>query len=110
MTCEETLEALLPALLRRSPGAVGEGAVLQIVVPDVAGCRYHYTFAGGDVAVQKGVSDRVDLTLSLVSADLARLFEGALDVEHAVRTRRMKVMGDESLLLALSDAVAGRQP
>src|SRR5687768_1629441 len=107
-TCHDTLSTVLPSLLRRSPGAVAEGVVLQLVVPDHEDCRYFYTFAKDDVLVTKGVSDKVDLTLSLVSEDLARFLDASLDIEHALRTRRMKVMGDESLLLALAAAVRGR--
>ena len=107
-TCEETLETLLPALLRRNPGAVAAGAVVQFIVPDQKTCRYFYTFERDDVVVGKGVSDKVDLTLSLVSEDLERFLDSTLDVDHALRTQRMKVMGDASLLLGLAAALAGR--
>jgi alkyl sulfatase BDS1-like metallo-beta-lactamase superfamily hydrolase len=106
-TCEETLETVLPALLRRNPGAVADGSIVQFIVPDQQACRYFYTFRQKGVVVDKGLSDRVDLTLSLVSEDLGRFLDATLDFEHAVRTQRMKVMGDAELLLALASALAG---
>lgn len=107
-TCEETLSTIVPALLRRSPGAVKAGTVVQLIVPDVAACRYFYTWSDDDVAVGQGLSDRVDLTLSFVSEDLARLLEDALDMEHALATKRVKVMGDVELLLPIAAALAGQ--
>lgn len=113
-TCEETLETLLPALLRRNPGAMADlatrGAVVQFIVPDNKACRYYYTFeTPSRLVVGKGVSDRVDLTLSLVSEDLEKFLESTLDFDHALRTQRVKVMGDASLLLGLAAALAGRK-
>lgn len=122
-TCEETLETLLPALLRRNPGAMADlatrGAVVQFIVPDNKACRYFYAFetdaaaaSGSDAArlvVGKGVSDKVDLTLSFVSEDLEKFVESTLDFDHALRTKRVKVMGDASLLLGLAAALAGRK-
>lgn len=119
-TCEETLETLLPALLRRNPGAMADlatrGAVVQFIVPDNKACRYFYTFetvmeakAPARLVVGKGVSDEVDLTLSLVTEDLEKFLQSTLDFDHALRTQRVKVMGDASLLLGLAAALAGRK-
>lgn len=106
-TCEETLKTILPALLRRNPGAVAAGTVVQLIVPDVSKCRYFYTWQRDDVVVQQGVSDKVDLTLSVVSEDLGRFLDSSLDMEHAVKLRRVKVMGDVELLLPIASALAG---
>lgn len=113
-TCEETLETLLPALLRRNHGALADlstrGVVVQFIVPDNKACRYFYSFEGdAKLVVGKGVSDKVDLTLSMVSEDLEKFFDSTLDFDHALRTQRVKVMGDASLLLNIAAALAGRQ-
>src|SRR4051812_31291358 len=110
-TCEETLETLLPALLRRHPAALADlatrGAVVQFIVPDNRKCRYFYSFEGdARLVVGKGVSDRVDLTLSFVSEDLEKFVDSTLDFDHALRTQRVKVMGDASLLLGIAAALA----
>jgi hypothetical protein len=112
-TCEETLETVLPALLRRNPGALADlatrGAVVQFIVPDKKTCRFFYSFEGdARLVVGKGVSDRVDLTLSMVSEDLEKFLDSTLDFDHALRTQRVKVMGDASLLLGIAAALAGR--
>jgi hypothetical protein len=107
-TCEETLKTVLPALLRRDPGAVTAGTVVQFIVPDVAKCRYFYTWQRDDVVVSQGVSDKVDLTLSVISEDLPRFLDSSLDMEHAVKLRRVKVMGDVELLLPIASALQAR--
>ena len=108
MTSEETLETVLPALLRRDPRALAEGTVVQLIVPDDK-ARYFYPFTRDDVVVQRGLADKVDLTLSMVSEDLQRFLEATLDFDHAIRTKRVKVMGDASLLLGLATALGGKR-
>ena len=105
MNCDETLGTVLPALLRRRPDAVRSGAVVQLVVPDDRECRWFYEFRGDSVVATRGVSTSSDVTISFVREDLARFLDDTIDFGHAIATKRVKVMGDASLLLALAAAV-----
>ena len=78
---------------------------MQVVVPDDRECRWFYEFQDDDVTATRGVSTASDLTLSFVSEDLARFLDDTIDFDHAIATKRVKVMGDASLLLALAAAV-----
>src|SRR3954466_14054569 len=106
MGAMETLSDVLPSLLRRNPAAVRAGTIVQMLAPD-AKQRVFYTWQGGDVVVTEGVSDKVDLTLSFTSAELARFLDDSIGFDPALATKRVKVMGDASLLLALAAALRG---
>src|SRR5262245_51077677 len=91
------LERDLPALLSRA-GGLGRRAVIQWVVVDRDDCDVAYRFGERGLEVSFEPADDVDLTLAFVSADLCAFSERKLDVTRALRTRRLKISGDESLL------------
>src|SRR5262245_5986160 len=99
----------LPALLSGGrSGAETPDAVIQMIVVDRDDCDLAYLVSRDGIAVQLGISDRCDLTLSFLDADLGALAEGRLDVARAVRTRRLKVMGDTRLLSWMSERLIAR--
>jgi SCP-2 sterol transfer family protein len=104
---EAYLETVLPALLRASRLAAPKAEVIiQLVVADVDGCDWFYRIADDAVEAHRGISDRVDLTVSFLSRDLADLSESKLDVKRAVRAARLQVHGDEEVLAWLSKRLA----
>jgi ubiquinone biosynthesis protein UbiJ len=103
---ETYLESVLPALLRACPDRAAREAIVQILVTDLDGCEVVFRIAGASVDVRRGIADRVDLTIAILSRDLADLSEGALDVERAVRSSRLRVYGDEEVLAWLSRRLA----
>jgi hypothetical protein len=100
---KDYLEHVFPALLRASTvPPPKETTVVQLVLADLDGADWFYEISERGVEAKRGISDRVDLTLSFYSKDLAALSENTLDVAKATRTRRIKVMGDASVLRWLS--------
>jgi predicted lipid carrier protein YhbT len=101
------LETELPRLLASSPvPRLAKPAVIQFVIVDRPDCDFAYTIAGDGVAVSREIADEVDLTISFVAADLLAFKSRKLDVERALRTRRMKVLGDVSLLAFMAERLA----
>lgn len=99
--CPKFLGTDLPSLLSRNTAGAPD-AVIQVIVVDRQDCDLAYFISPEGVAVRPGISDRCDLTLAFVGEDVAALAEGRLDVKRALRTRRLKVIGDESLLVWMS--------
>jgi hypothetical protein len=107
--CREYLETVLPALILRTDAPrLERSVVLQFVVTDRPGCDRYYELSDEGLKVGEGISDRVDLTVGICAEDLASLSRNALDVPRALGTRRLKVMGDDSLLLWLSARLAAQ--
>jgi hypothetical protein len=104
LTTDEILDIVLPALLRKKPHSLDDGTVLQLIVPD-AGARCFYRWSDGEVLVRRGVADKVDLTLSLPADDLESFLDATLDFEHGLRTRRLRLFGDASLLLPIAESM-----
>lgn len=101
------LGAVLPALLAKGRAAPPKASlVVQVLVADLEGCEWFYSVEGDRVEARQGLSDRVDLTLSFLAADVSALSAGELDVARAVRTGRLRVMGDEGVLGWLSKRLA----
>lgn len=95
----------LPELLAVA-GGIDRAAVVQWVIVDREDCDFAYRFADGVLEVSQDPADDVDLTIAFVSADLAAFSAGTLDVARALRTRRLKITGDESLLAWLAERLA----
>ncbi len=107
--CRDYLETVLPALLQQSDAPrLGKEVVVQFVVSDRADCDRYYAISDERLQVGAGISDRVDLTLGICAEDLLALGSNSLDVARALRTDRLKVMGDDSLLLWLADRLAAQ--
>jgi hypothetical protein len=100
----EYLGTVLPALLesRDGPGPLPD-AVVQFMVVDGEAVSLAYRLGPEGLVVETGVSDRQDLTLVFLTEDLERFSRGTLDVQAALRSRRMKVHGDPALLAWLAD-------
>ena len=80
--------------------SLGVGTLLERPAPDAApGAFLEHTMFGAHGAVLLG---RAWLAGPVGSVEMA-----ADALEHALRTKRVKVMGDEALLLAIADAVRG---
>lgn len=95
------LERELPALLGRS--RCDKRAVIQWVVIDRQDCDFAYHFGDDGVVVSQEIAGESDLTLAFVSADLRAFSERTLDVARALRTRRLKITGDETLLAWMAE-------
>jgi ubiquinone biosynthesis protein UbiJ len=107
--CAAYLHTVLPALLQRAQTPpLGRQVVIQFLVIDRAGCEIFYSIDDEQLRVGQGVSNRVDLTLAFCAADLSAFGDHSLDVARAVRTGRLKVMGDVALVQWLSSRLAAR--
>lgn len=107
--CSEYLGTVLPALVQRSPNPrLNKDVVIQFVVSDREGCDRFYSISGNSLRIGEGVSDRVDLTLGLAADDLQAFSRAELDVERALASRRLKVLGDETLVTWLSSRLSNR--
>jgi hypothetical protein len=96
LDCQTYLEELLPTLLSAGEPPA-RGVVVQFVVAD--GSDVFYSIGPDGVEVGHGVSDRVDLTFAFKrSRDVVDFARAELDVPKALRTRRLKIHGDEELL------------
>lgn len=102
--CEEWLAKVLPALLAK--GGASPQRVIQLVVMDREDCTFTYTVDGPKVEVERGIADRFDLGIAMPAADMEAFAVNRLDVTRALRTGRLKVTGDESLLLWLADRLS----
>ena len=104
------LEQALPALLGAPDASEAEGvevdAVIQFEVTDLDGYRVHYHFHEGRLDVLKGEAPRVDLAIEIASAELLALSRNTLNTQVALKTSRLKVTGDDRLLLWLADRLA----
>jgi hypothetical protein len=101
--CAEYLETVLPGLLQRSvEPELSREATVQFVVRDRPECLFFYELGPRTVVARRGISDQVDLTVSIYSSDLYDLSRNALDAGRALRTSRLKVLGDSSLLAWMS--------
>lgn len=102
------LGRVLPAVIRsrEAPGPLPR-ATIQFLVRDGGGAEvsYHLDPDAG-LEVRTGVSDTQDLTLVFVEADLEAFARGALDLEAALTSQRLKVHGDRALLGWLADHLA----
>jgi hypothetical protein len=103
---EEWLSRILPALLADAPGAAAPRRVIQLVVMDREECAFTYVLEGSEVHVERGIADAFDLGIALPGADLEAFAKNRLDVRRALHAGRLKVTGDESLLLWLADRLA----
>jgi|CXWL01.1.fsa_nt_gi putative sterol carrier protein len=101
--CREYLGTVLPALLQRSrTPRLGKEVVIQFVITDREGCDRFYVISDGGLEVGEGVADKVDLTLGFAADDLSTFSRFELDVDRALGTSRLKVMGDTALVGWLS--------
>jgi hypothetical protein len=101
------LSSELPALLgAATTPAVPKSAIIQWVVVDRADCDFVYRISEEGVAVSSEIADDADLTVSFVSADLRDFSEHKLDVARALRTKRLKITGDENLLAWMAERLA----
>ncbi|MCA9554791.1 MAG: SCP2 sterol-binding domain-containing protein [Myxococcales bacterium] len=101
----EYLGTVLPALIqsREGPGPLPD-AVVQFTVTDGEPVSLAYRLSPTEgLEVLTGVSDRQDLTLIFLTEDLERFAQGTLDVQAALRSRRLKVHGDPALLAWVAD-------
>jgi ubiquinone biosynthesis protein UbiJ len=96
------LETELPALLALA-GDIDRRAVVQWIVVDREDCDLAYRFGEDGLEVSNDLADDVDLTLAFVSADLIAFAQQKLDVARALRSRRLKITGDESLLAWMAE-------
>ena len=104
MDVKNYLEKELPALLSRAVTPVlGRAAVIQWIVSDREDCDVVYRITAQGIAVASELADDVDLTLAFLSADLTAFSERKLDVARALRTRRLKIDGDETLLAWMAE-------
>lgn len=101
-------------LLERLPGLLGlastprlnHPAVIQWIVADRSDCDLAYRVSNEGIQVVEELADEVDLTLAFFSADLRAFSEQTLDVARALRTRRLKINGDETLLAWMAERLA----
>lgn len=100
---------ILPALWAHGAPPRPE-VVVQFLVIDRGDCDLIYHFDGAGLHVLGGVADRVDLTLAIRSDDLVAFARQELDVDRALRTRRLKVHGDLSLLPWMAERIAAGAP
>lgn len=102
------LGTVLPAVIasREAPGPL-PSATIQFLVRDGAQAELSYRLdPETGLTVATGVSDRQDLTLVIVEADLEALSKGTLDVDAALKSRRLVVHGDPNLLAWLAGHLA----
>lgn len=103
----EYLEVVLPALLSVSTYPPPRPSlVLQVLVPDLDDCTYHYRFERGAVKAQRGGAEIADMTLSIHERELGELSAGALDWKRAMFARRLRLFGDQEVLKWLSRRLA----
>ncbi len=103
---EDYLAKVLPALLSDGARTSSGQRVIQMVVVDREECAYTYVIHGSDVRVERGVAELFDLGIALPEADLEAFSQNKLDVARALRSGRLKISGDETLLLWLADRLA----
>lgn len=105
--CRSYLAVELPDQLRKGARTDAQPIiVIQVLVVDQPSCRFAYRIGPSEVHVSPGVNDEAHLTLAFTSRDLEAFSRGSLDAQDAIRSTRLKVMGDERLLLWLSDRIA----
>jgi ubiquinone biosynthesis protein UbiJ len=94
----EYLEHELPALLANAKTGLARNVVIQWIVVDREDCDLAYRISEKGIEIGYELADDVDLTIAFVSDDLCAFSERKLDVARALRTRRLKIDGDETLL------------
>ncbi len=105
--CEKYLGVDFPDQLRASgKGAGAMSATIQMLVVDRPNCRYAYTIEPSSVTVFEGVAFDAHLTLAFKASDLEAFSRGMLDADEAIRSERLKVMGDARLLTRLADRLS----
>ena len=85
--------------------------VIQMMLVDWQDCDFFYRVTKEGVRVREGIADDGDVALAFISEDLAAFSEGRLDADRALGSQRLKVMGDENILLWMAnllDEVATR--
>ena len=103
--CEDWLSNVLPTLLSE-PAGTSPQRVIQFVVMDREDCAFTYLVDGAEVTVERGIADRFDLGIALPAADLESFAVNRLDIKRALLAGRLKVTGDESLLLWLAERLS----
>lgn len=97
----------LPALLAlATTPRLNHPAVIQWIVADVDGCDIAYRVSNEGIEAVAELADEVDLTIAFFSVDLQAFSEQKLDVARALRTRRLKINGDETLLAWMAERLA----
>jgi predicted lipid carrier protein YhbT len=105
-SCQEYLALVLPNLLRTQvPALAGRQPVLQILVTDQKDVEYVYAFGRDGVEVNRGHSSQAELTLAFYADELLDFANGRLDLDRALRERRLQVFGDLELLNVLASAL-----
>lgn len=94
----------LPSVLARTKPPA-DGAMFQVTVMDREDCDVAYRFAGETVEVLHAPRDDARLTLAFTSRDLGRLTHANFDIARAVRTGRIRALGDLGVLEWLAGAL-----
>ena len=93
------LEAVASALADVEAPAAADGVVQFTVSGSPSGsASFHAVVAAGRVSVSGGRHPRPDMVLAWTYQDFSRAWQGALSLEAAYMSGRMKLEGDQVLL------------
>ena len=97
------LREVLPSLI--NPKLFGERGVVQFLVIDDQQADHFLTITPKGVHPQPGRATQPELTLAFLGDDLLAFARGELDVDRALGDRRLRIYGNEELLLRLASAL-----
>jgi hypothetical protein len=108
--CRRFLEQVLPELFCMPGDGISDfDAIIQFEVTDLNGYCVHYHFHQGSLDVRQGKAPQADLEIALGSTELAALSRNELHADEALKSARLKVAGDDRLLLWLADRLAAAE-
>ena len=81
----------------------GMSAVFQFVATGDGGGAWHIDIADGEIAVRQGTAENPSVTLTATVADWRDIVGGQLGARDAFLTGQLKLQGDVTLAMKLSD-------